>query len=620
MQPTTSIEGRRPTSALEYYKDRPDIFDLSPKEYKGDKEWGKIKKAHLELLAMLIETYPNKEFYFLARDSELLYDQARLLFKDDEAMLARFHLINVSRANMTSQDLPFYLKDMGLSPDTLRAGKEVLLVDTGFMGTISKVIGFHFPEDLKKKLETHLICSANDYHPSSRSFLSWINPDAYKMHPEFMHDDIVNYEHIERYSYRSHGFAITRNGWDAVSYDSLVDTSEDGNVSREMAQTYREDLIHFSGLEETRAFFSDRRGIWKKLRELGLKAAQDDSELLAYLRELVQSENKHYKAIAVDFLDSAAKNYIFEHPITIDLRAIGINLIENADFTLPNGNKNIILKKHPEWGEILSNPKEEIEKILISGDEVTLEAIIPQLRDRDFNRELAKLVGAEDNPRHRNLIKLMIEQGGDYLDALARFTFSQETSLSMRDLLEDLINKASLAEDDITFQNLAIHVFSQPFSTAWADLLTKSLIATSAFEESEFIVDLSEFAFLNDHSSYFMDQILQSIKLAVADGDEMFFQVFIEFSFFKPHLFENPLLQQELFSSVIALEDELALTYLKEFAPTPVLSDQYSGYLNLIGRFKSHKNWNLLKEDFKRLNESSSCSQLMKEYFTLLAQ
>lgn len=86
----------------ESYLNRPDILTLKSQKHETGliHGWEELKRAHLEAIVMLFEMYPQHDIYFLARDSELLYDSAKIVFKDNPNQLKRIHLLNISRANM----------------------------------------------------------------------------------------------------------------------------------------------------------------------------------------------------------------------------------------------------------------------------------------------------------------------------------------------------------------------------------------------------------------------------------------------------------------------------------------------------------------------------------------
>lgn len=123
------------------------------------------------------------------------------------------HLINVSRANMRHKYIREYLNHHGISEATLRAGKRVIFIDTGFSGTIPGVIMNLFSPEAQKQIHTHLIVSSHKDYPSSRAFLRHLNPMINEQSPSEMHGTIVSYEHMPRYTDRSTEFIYEDKEW-----------------------------------------------------------------------------------------------------------------------------------------------------------------------------------------------------------------------------------------------------------------------------------------------------------------------------------------------------------------------------------------------------------------------
>ena len=90
---------------------------------------------------MLIEMYPEHEIYFLDRDARLLGQTALLIgdIENEPTLKKRVHFLNVSRNTMTDPLLPEYLKQEGISEESLLKNKKILFVDTGFQGTIPAI-------------------------------------------------------------------------------------------------------------------------------------------------------------------------------------------------------------------------------------------------------------------------------------------------------------------------------------------------------------------------------------------------------------------------------------------------------------------------------------------------
>src|SRR5690606_2035934 len=131
------------------------------------------------------------------------------------------------------------LAQEGISEESLNAGRKVLLVDTGFSGTIPRVIGGNFSVEAQKNIKTQLIVSSNESHPSSRLFLSYLNPSVNDASPSRMHATIVSYEHMPRYTDRSSKIEFESGRLHAIS---PTNGANDGTVSKEIAIKHMEDL------------------------------------------------------------------------------------------------------------------------------------------------------------------------------------------------------------------------------------------------------------------------------------------------------------------------------------------------------------------------------------------
>lgn len=151
----------------------------------------------------------------------------------------RMHLLNVSRANMRDPHLKDYLRENGISEEAIKDGKKVLFIDTGFAGTIPRVLGEAFPEEIRAHLKTHLIVSSNPEHPSSRAFLMHLNPSISDSHPSEMHGSIISYEHMPRYADRSSRYFFSEGRYHPIS---PLGGSSDGSVSKEKSFPYIQDI------------------------------------------------------------------------------------------------------------------------------------------------------------------------------------------------------------------------------------------------------------------------------------------------------------------------------------------------------------------------------------------
>jgi formylglycine-generating enzyme required for sulfatase activity len=299
-----SLAASKCARLLESYADRPAILEVKPQRHPQlNSNWAEMKKAHLEATAQLVEMYPHEEIYFLARDSELLYDIAMLMTQGEPGVQARLHLVNVSRANMNHAELKAYLEQEGVTEAKLASGKKFIFIDTGFAGTIPNKIQQLYPREMRPQLRTHLISSNNPSHPSTRVFLTMLNREAANRDPSQFHGTIVNYEHMPRYFDRSTGFEYRDGKLHPVS---PVGSQVDGSVSKEVAKQYMEDLSAFAGEQAQKSRFQQMRQLWREL--YGLASWGQKERLVQKLSELVASHDPFNEAVVRDFVEILQRN------------------------------------------------------------------------------------------------------------------------------------------------------------------------------------------------------------------------------------------------------------------------------------------------------------------------
>lgn len=308
-----------------------------------------MKPAHIEAVAEILEMYPTHEIYFLARDAELLYDLAILATHDEPEKAKRIHLLNISRANMRATQVKDYLEQEGISESELKSGKQVLFVDTGFSGTIPSVISEHFPEDLENHLKTHLICSSDPKHPSTRTFLQHLNPAAVDSDPAGFHGTIVSYEYLPRYTDRSDRFE-KRKQWEPMS---CVDKQTDGSVSKSMAQAYMEDLRSYAESTKGQALMKKQRARWHGLTTL-LKKDSSTEDLKSALKTLLADKDPHSEAIVRDFIEILQRNHWdgFKH-LALSPENLGLKVVKSGN----QGNRLKLIAKYPQWKSTLEDPQ-----------------------------------------------------------------------------------------------------------------------------------------------------------------------------------------------------------------------------------------------------------------------
>jgi len=511
-------------SSMESYHLRPDIFQAAPNQHDLGKEWQQLKMAQLETLAMVIEMYPDREVYFLARDSELLFDQAKLLLRDNKEQLDRLHLLNVSRANLKSNHLKDYLIQEGISEERILEGKKPLFLDTGFKGTIPRVIGSLFSPEVAEQMETQLLCSDNKEHPSSRSFLSWLNPYAFELHPGRMHGTIISYENIDRYNNRSHDFEKRDGQWRPISTPISSEGKSDGKVSKERALKFQEDLVNFTQSAEAQSFFEKRRQLWRELFQLGQEFPKEkgSQKLRLRLQELVTSNDSHLMSLASDFLDLTKSNRIFSHAINITPEDIGIELQK----AMPPGQyKSALLKKYPEWKDIFSDPENGIRAYFKEGNAYELGRMIDIIDDEEFIMLFTQELGAKNSELRQQFIDVLLEKDERYLSALSKFTFSQESAPILEPKILKLISKALERKRPQILIDLSQSSLSKLNPLKFTEIFRSTLSAAIELNDATLFkasVDQLKHLSVNGDIQIFLDQMINGAQRV---GDRGTFQL-----------------------------------------------------------------------------------------------
>ena len=297
------------------YDDRPHIFEITPEKTEFDEKWESIKKGQLIFLAQVLELYPDKQIYFLARDGEYLFDLAQLATKGTKDF-ERIHLINVSRANMRERNFVEYLRQNGISEESLLSGKEILLIDSGYNGSIPDHIKFQFSEAASKNIHAQFILSKDPSIPSSRAFLLFLNAKAHRLNPQTsveLKNDLLAYEKLEKETRRSTHFkeidgilhpmsplkdAKAQSSSFADKIVAAMQASENRMVDPSMALMRRADLkAHWSEADNQR-FFNQTRSHIKIIRQALISGKTD--RLLDQLHHEHQDQKKLTQAYMID--------------------------------------------------------------------------------------------------------------------------------------------------------------------------------------------------------------------------------------------------------------------------------------------------------------------------------
>ena len=539
----------------ETYDERPSILDVKAQKHKKDANWEKLKEGHLEAVAQILGMYPDHKIYFLARDGELLYDLAKLFVTttQSEADAGRIHLINVSRANMKDEHLKDYLEQEGIKEEELKKGQKVLFVDTGFAGTIPRNIQELYPENLRAQLQTQLMASANPAHPSSRAFLKGLNDAADSMDPSRAQGSILSYEYMPRYTHRATAFKQIKGKWQPWASDNSE--ANDGEVSKEKAMKYMEDMKEYGLEPATKDLYLKRRAFWDRFRR-ALEDAKHPNESENILRAELESKNPKAEAFVRDAIEITERNFSTVAKIP-RLDSLELKPIRDGSF----GNKNVLMKKYPAWKRYLEDPIKGVAALIDRKDFQTLRAILDVIEDKEFIQKALKklaersvdpdltheiegtlhgIIKKQDESQLESVIsvffsnplvhgfgkelQLLIEKAGQYqLEAFAKSVFSAPHSKDWGPQLQSLIEKA----DQEVLAALVSSVFSAPHSKDWGPQL-QSLIAKGG---QQVIRDLVPSVFSAPHSMDWEPQ-LQSL---IAKGDKWVIEDVVRRAFNAPH-------------------------------------------------------------------------------------
>ena len=458
-----NVFGVQPSQAeSESYSVRPNISTLSEvmhgESLIHDRSWNSMKRAHLEAIAQIVEMYPESEIYFLARDSELLFDFARLATKNEPLVFKRLHLINISRANMNQDGVKEYLAQEGITEAELLNRRKFLFVDTGFSGTIPRTISEKFPEFLRSQFKAHLMASSNHAHPSSRVFLTALNPLASESLPSSMHGTILAYEEMPRYTDRSDRFENIEGVWHPMS---RIGGATDGMVHRATAEAYMCDLKLYSEQTATRELLQQRRATWRKLR--AALESKNKLRIGVELEDVLSDPTPYGEAIVRDFLELVQcnlKEYADYLPTLEDL-----DLPEIFQPVQPN--KYDVIEKNPDWKGILENPEAGVQALVRYQDFHTLRAILDVLVDYEFTslaaQELLKATPGADSGQVKNIeltVAAMLDIGHHRL-AILDSTFAQGDSHSSKVWEEILVNHIGKQESNLLQLKAIFELFNR---------------------------------------------------------------------------------------------------------------------------------------------------------------
>ena len=317
----------------ESYFDRPDILQLDAEVAAYDAfydfhesnlamsrlvPWELVKAAHFNFIASILEMYPQFEIYFLARDAEYLYDVARLV-TENTPDASRLHLINISRQNVRDPLMPEYLEQNGISEQTLINGKKVLLVDTGFQGTIPKHISGFFSYEAQKNIKTQLILSDNQNFPSARVFMIQLNSRSNTEEPHALRGTLVNYELLAHFSKISLGFEKDSQGRiHPISAPVYSSEKEDFLIGKKLSLIYMKDLKAYWQQDFVREnYWFEKNHVHNLISLFSTDPLQSIFHIRSVFSRISGFSKTEFEALIRDFIDSQ-ENTNIKVPFNLD--------------------------------------------------------------------------------------------------------------------------------------------------------------------------------------------------------------------------------------------------------------------------------------------------------------
>lgn len=547
------------SSQSESYLDRPHISTVKAQKHELGRNWRDMKTAHLSFVAFLLERYATEDLYFLARDSELLYDTAFLMTNENER--ARLHLLNVSRGNMKDSHLKDYLSQEGISEETLIQGKKIVFVDTGFAGTIPHNISQNFSAAAISHIKTHLIVSSNKDHPSSRTFLIHINPTANDVNPSSLHGTIINYEHMPRFTYRSDKFEL-RNKWIPVT----VALTNDGTTNKSSALQYMEDIKGTASYDQVKKDFNYLRKYYREAITIFDSENISKEKKLDLLKSYAASQAG--KSLILDLIDSTKNTNIETFLSRSDFGWAEPELKKSRP------NKIELAKKFPQWKKFLEDPVTEVPLLFKNKDYQTLGSLL-DVEDAEILMIIFKNIDAlSDKKIKMSFLKKIIQVEDDYetIKILIKNMINNKANevSDNKELLMDILEKHNGANDRAIFGTA---LFDEPNSVLYKELFP-------LFLENQKDLGLDAFAlniFKHPHSIAFKPYLSDLFKGATILG-KPFITLgmyraphFVEFMDFLRYVIENGIVNE----SESIIDQVFAQDYIKN-------DKNYSVYLNAL--------------------------------------
>ena len=175
-----------------------------------------------------------------------------------------------------------------------------------------------------------------------------------------------------------------------------------------------------------------------------------------------------------DFIEATKRNDIIPSEKLIGIGDIGLDKVSGPTFI--SNNKNALIKKYPEWKEILEDPETGIKNLFAQKDIATLGKLIDTVKDDEFSKIFFKELGGSNDQINRDLIKIVLKKKDlRGLGLLSQYTFPQNGA-EMKDLIAETIAIAKELKASEVLRYLAEFTFSN-HGAEMKDLIRETIAA-----------------------------------------------------------------------------------------------------------------------------------------------
>lgn len=298
--------------------------------------WAMQRGATIRFAEQIVGMYSDCEIYFIDRDGRLAGAAAETMAPQ---MKGQFHYANLTSLNTSpagagglsyseqQEAIYEHLVDADMEAK-LKAGKRVVIVDTGFEGTALKVAKTTFSK-YAGQIVGHYVVSNNSDIPSSRNALIKWEPLAERIEPKELISRVSQLEtNTPHFTNRSNSFQLV---------DGKYQPCIDPNAGEANPELYRAAIADLKWeIEHHRSEIQTGIDNWKSWRQAFDEASvrsflgSGKRKLLNRLKALASEPSKESKMMAYDLLDMAQTN--FKETKLSNPESVGLPPVSNRTF------------------------------------------------------------------------------------------------------------------------------------------------------------------------------------------------------------------------------------------------------------------------------------------------